>query len=76
MSQPMTLDEKLAVACKAAALDDAGDKEGSMRLSKTMPMPPYLAKVIKDKLGLDVLLQLGWNMAEVEAEFGVNWLSN
>ena len=76
MSQPMTLDEKLAVACKAAALDDAGDKGGSMRLSKTMPMPPYLAKVIKDKLGLDVLLQLGWNMAEVEAEFGVNWLSN
>jgi len=71
----MTLDEKLAIACKAAALDDAGDKEGASRLIRTAPMPPYLAKVLKEKVGLDFLLNGGWNLAEVEAEFGSAWLT-
>ena len=72
--QLMTLDEKLAISCKAAELSDAGDEEGSERLMKTIPMPPYLAKVYKDKLGLDVLLSLGWNLSEVEAKYGKDWL--
>ncbi|MCL2067601.1 MAG: hypothetical protein FWG99_09070 [Treponema sp.] len=75
MPQTMTLDEKLAIACKAAALSDAGDREGYLRLMKTVPLPPYLAKVIKEKVGLNILLDTGWNMSEVEAEFGSNWLS-
>ena len=74
-TQTMTLDEKLAIACKAAALDDAGDKEGASRLIRTAPMPPYLAKVLKEKVGLDFLLNGGWNLAEVEAEFGSSWLA-
>ena len=71
----MTLDEKLAIACKAAALHDAGDKEGYMRLMKTAPMPPYLAKVLKEKVGLDFLLNSGWNLSEVIEEYGSEWLS-
>ena len=71
----MTLDEKLAIGCKAASLLDAGDREGYSRLMRTIPLPPYLAKVIKEKVGLDILLNTGWNMAEVEAEFGPTWLS-
>ena len=75
MHQAMTLDEKLAIACKAAALHDAGDREGYQRLMKTAPIPPYLAKVIKEKVGLDFLLNGGWNLSEVEAKFGSAWLS-
>ena len=74
-AQTMTLDEKLAIACKAAALSDSGDEEGASRLIRTAPLPPYLAKVIKEKVGLDVLLNGGWNLSEVEAEFGKQWLS-
>ena len=48
--QMMTLDEKLAISCKAAELRKAGDEEGALRLMKTAPMPPYIAKVYKDKL--------------------------
>jgi hypothetical protein len=70
----VTLDEKLAISCKAAALRKAGDREGASRLLKTAPLPPYLAKVIKEKVGLDCLLNLGWNLSEVEAEFGPDWL--
>ena len=72
--QLMTLDEKLAISCKAAELSKAGDEEGALRLMKTAPMPPYIAKVYKDKLGLDTLLSLGWNLSEVEAEYGKDWL--
>ena len=71
----MTLDEKLAIACKAAALHDAGDSEGYIRLMKTAPIPPYIAKVIKEKVGADFLIKEGWNLSEAEAEFGNNWLN-
>jgi hypothetical protein len=72
--ETMTLDEKLTISCKAAELRKAGDKEGALRLMKTAPMPSYIAKVIKEKVGLDCLLNLGWNLSEVEAEYGSNWL--
>ena len=59
MPQTMTLDEKLAVLNKAVALGKAGDEEGFNRLTKSVPMPPYLAKVMKEKVGLDFLLNGG-----------------
>ena len=74
MPQSMTLEEKLTVGCKAVELKKAGDDEGYSRLMRTIPLPPYLAKVIKDKVGLECLLNTGWNMTEVEAEFGSDWL--
>jgi len=46
-AQTMTLDEKLAISCKAAELRKAGDTEGALRLMKTAPVPSYIAKVIK-----------------------------
>jgi len=74
MQQTMTLDEKLAIGCKAAELWKAGDREGYIRLMKTAPMPPYLAKVMKEKMGPDYLINGGWNLSEAEAEFGIDWL--
>jgi len=73
--KPMTLDEKLATGIKAIELKKAGDIEGHDRLMRTIPMPPYLAKVIKEKVSLDALLDTGWNLYEVEAEFGSSWLN-
>jgi hypothetical protein len=71
----MTLDEKLDIACKAAELSKAGDREGYIRLMKTAPLPPYLAKIYKEKVGVEELIKSGWNLSEAEAEFGVDWLS-
>jgi hypothetical protein len=73
--ETMTLDEKLAISCKAAALSQAGDEEGATRLLRTAPMPPYLAKVFKEKVGVEFLLNGGYNLSEAEAEFGPDWLS-
>jgi hypothetical protein len=38
-------------------------------------MPPYLAKIAKEKIGSDFLINGGWNLSEAEAEFGKDWLT-
>ena len=75
MPQTMTLDEKLAISMKACALYKAGDTEGFSRTIRTAPMPPYLAKIYKEKVGVEPLLKAGYNLSEAEAEFGSDWLS-
>jgi len=74
-AQTMTLDEKLTILNKAVALKKSGDREGYERLTKSVPLPPYMAKVAKKTIGLDFLLNGGWNLSEVEAEFGSAFLS-
>ena len=75
MPQTMTLDEKLATSNKALDLLDAGDREGYSRLMRSIPMPPYLAKIYKETVGVEPLVQSGWNLTEAEAEFGSTWLN-
>ena len=75
MIQTMTLDEKLAISNKAIAMIKAGDEEGGRRLLRTAPMPPYLAKIYKEKIGVKQLLESGRNLSEAEAEFGPDWLT-
>jgi len=75
MPQTMTLDEKLSISNRALDLYDAGNKEGFSRLIRTAPMPPYLAKIYKEKIGVEALLRSGRNLSEAEAEFGSDWLS-
>ncbi|MCL2688220.1 MAG: hypothetical protein FWE57_00035 [Chitinispirillia bacterium] len=72
--ETMSISEKLDITLRAHDLKHAGDYEGYQRLLRTVPMPPYLAKVMKEKVGLDFLLSMGWNLSEVEAEFGSEWL--
>jgi len=71
----MTLDEKLAISNKALALWKAGDEQGYDRLMRSVPMPPYLAKIYKEKVGVEHLINGGWNLSEAEAEFGKDWIS-
>jgi hypothetical protein len=71
----MTLEEKLRVSNKAIALKKAGDREGYERLMKTIPVPPFIVKVIKEKLGVEFILKDEWNLSEAEAEFGSDYLS-
>ena len=70
----MTLDEKLAVGMEAHEAVLAGDTEGYFRIVSQVPLPPYLAKICKEKVGADFLLNGDFNLAEAEAEFGPGWL--
>ncbi|MCL2374185.1 MAG: hypothetical protein FWC65_02970 [Treponema sp.] len=74
-TKTMTIEEKLAISNKACLLLQAGDKEGYSRLTRTIPLPPFMAKIAKEKIGVDFLLNGGWNLSEAEAEFGTDWLS-
>ena len=74
MPETMTIEEKLSISNKAIAMIQAGDEEGGRRLLRTAPMPPYLAKIYKEKVGVKPLLESGWNLSEAEAEFGPDWL--
>ena len=73
--QTMTDEEKVDTSYRACMLLEAGDREGYSRLTRSIPMPPYLAKVMKEKMGADFLIEGGWNLVEAEAEFGEDWLS-
>jgi len=75
-AQTMTFDEKLAISNKACLLLQAGDREGYRNLMKKIPIPPYLAKVLKEKVGADIIKIGGWDLSEVEAEFGQDWLNS
>jgi len=75
MTETMTIDEKLAISVKACRLYNAGDKEGFSRVIRTAPLPPYLAKIYKEKIGVEPLLKAGYNLSEAEAEFGADWLT-
>jgi len=74
-TQTMTLDEKLAIGCKASELRKAGNIEEADRLIRTIPLPPYLAKIMKEKVGMEFFTRYDWNLSEVEAEFGPNYIS-
>jgi hypothetical protein len=78
----MTKEEKeasanrnLPIIMQAIALKKEGKYEEAMALQKAkMPMRPWVARVIKEKMGLDFLLAMEWNMTDVEAAYGKEWL--
>ena len=74
-NKPMTLDEKLEASRKAFECLEAGDEDGYSRFTRSIPLPPYLAEVMKEQIGPEFFADGSWNMWEVEAEFGPDWLS-
>jgi len=74
-TQMMTLREKLDLGMKVIELEKQGKFEEAKRVEKQIPLAPYLAKFLKDHIGVDGLLQGGWNLIEAEAKYGSNWLS-
>jgi hypothetical protein len=74
-AQTMTLDEILSHSGELVELREAGNTEGISRLIRSFPMPPYLAKIYKEKVGVKPLIESGWNLSEAEAQFGTGWLN-
>ena len=71
----MTQKEEADILLKAHELKKQGKLEEYERMRKQIPLQPYLAKFVKDHLGSDFLLNLGWNLAEANAEYGPDWLN-
>ena len=75
-SKLMTEHEKADIFMRSLELENAGQEEEALALRRTMPMPAYLAMFFKEKLGAETLLELDWNLAEAEAEYGSDWLAS
>jgi hypothetical protein len=71
----MPIKEKLAILVKSIELKDAGKIEEADRLRRTAPLDPCLAKWAKEHMGVDYLLNSGWNLSDAEVEFGKDWLT-
>jgi hypothetical protein len=73
----MTTEERLDVLMKADKYLKAGNKTEAVRITLELPMPPYLAKAVKEFSGVDFLIKGGFNLseAEAEAELGPDWLA-
>jgi hypothetical protein len=71
----MTLKEKLAIRMKSLELEKQGKIEEANQLSNQIPLPPYMAKFVKVKIGVDSLINGGWNLSEAEEEYGPDWLN-
>jgi hypothetical protein len=71
----MTFDERLDLNVRAAELSAAGRDDEAMALARSKPMAPWMAKIFKEKMGLEFLLKRDFNMVEVEDAYGKEWLS-
>ena len=72
----MTEQEKADIFMKSFEMEDAGQNEEAQALRRTVPIPPYLAKFIKENQGADFLIKYGYNLAEAEVEYGSGWLAS
>ncbi|GHT52348.1 hypothetical protein AGMMS49982_12310 [Bacteroidia bacterium] len=70
----MTLKEKMAIGMRSFALEDAGHLEEAERVWKQIPLVPHVAKWCKEMLGVEALLQMGYDLSEAEEEYGKDWL--
>ena len=70
----MSLDEKTQIALKSVELRNAGKKEEATELMKTLPLPPYLVKILVECFGAEAMRESGWDLSEAEAEYGKDWL--
>ena len=71
----MTEQEKVEIFRQVIAIKEEGRIDEAIALNRTIPIPAYLAKVFKEKVGADFLIQGGWNLAEAESEYGQDWLA-
>jgi len=68
LQQQMDLGDKLIQAIKT------GDKEEELKLSALIKLSPTMASTIKYVYGLDVLKSMGYDLSDVIAEYGEEWL--
>ena len=71
----LTEDEKVDIMMKSFELRDAGDEAGAHKLMTLIPLPSWLAKIMKEKVGADFLIEQGYDLSEAEAEYGPGWLN-
>ncbi|NLL36172.1 MAG: hypothetical protein GX256_01465 [Fretibacterium sp.] len=73
----MSMEETKEIMEQVRELRRAGRKKEALEMSKRIPIDPELAEDIKrwDKDGFRVLVTKGFNLTDVVAKFGKEWLN-
>jgi hypothetical protein len=74
MQETMSFHDKLVNLIKVYDLEKAGKIEEAHALNLSIPLPPWLAKVLVEVTSAEFVRNSGYNLSEAEAEFGPNWL--
>ena len=69
-----SVEDELDILLKMAALEKEGKEDEAFALRKKVALPHYMGQYAKEFLGLDFLKNCGWNLSEVEAVYGKNYL--
>ena len=68
------VEDELDVLIEMLALIEQGNEDEAFKLRKKVALPHYMGEYAKKYLGLDYLKNCGWNMSEVEAVYGKEYL--
>ena len=71
----MPIKEQLSILVKMIELEKQGKTDEAFKLRAKVPLPHYMGQYAKEFLGLDFLKNCGWNMSEVEAVYGKDYLT-
>jgi hypothetical protein len=69
----LTEEQEYEILDKAIDAQKAGDEEEASRLARQLPVPPWLAKAVKEIFGVEYLQ--GRDLSLAEAEYGSDWLN-
>ncbi len=53
---------------------DAGNREKADDILIRIPLSPWLAKVVKKRLGIQYMREAGFNLSDAVDAFGMEWL--
>ena len=73
--QTMRIKEQLSILVKMMALEDEGKQDEAFELQKQIPLPHYMGKYAKEFLGVDWFKNCGWDLSEVEAVYGKDYIT-
>ncbi|WP_243545467.1 hypothetical protein [Pseudodesulfovibrio tunisiensis] len=71
----LTREEKFQILRAARLAEERGDKDEADRLRRKLPLPLHLAQFMKDEFGPEYLIQGDWNLSEIEASHGKDWIA-
>lgn len=72
----MSIEETKEIMNQVRELRRAGKQDEALKMAKRIPVDPNLAEDIKrwSKSGFDILRTKGFNLTDVIAKFGEEWL--
>jgi hypothetical protein len=67
----LTREERFKILQEAHAAEKRGDREEAHRMRLRLPLPVHLAEFMKKEFGAQYLIDIGANLSEVEALYGI-----